>query len=153
VHQRIKTVARWLFNPRSISLGFAVFNFILIWLKANEIATSGIACIVCPWYYPWSYLNEPSFLLLATIFLRLNRAWAYSVALLLSGYVVGNAVYLFVAFDSTLAQEWRYLQKFEPYFVGSWHSQIVFGAVVLFCSIWYLARAILRRNSLPSGGG
>jgi len=153
MNQRTKTLVLWLVDPRSIILAFALFNFIFIWLKARDIAASGIACVVCPWYYPWDYFNEPSLLVIATIFLRFNRMLAYLVALLLSGYVVGYAVRLFLASSVTLLQEWRFLRKYEPYSLGSWDSQIIFGAIVFLCSFFYLTRAILGRKSLPSGGG
>jgi len=60
-----------LLDPRSIILGFALFNFILVWLWARQ--ERGFACVVCPWYHQWSYLNEPTILLVAALFLRMKR--------------------------------------------------------------------------------
>jgi len=143
---RFKSVLLFLFDPRSLICAFALFNFLLIWTKARE--GGGIACVVCPWYYPWSWVNEPTLLLLASLFLRLKRTWGYVLTLLLSGYLVGYFVRLYIITQATLLDEWRYLRKFDPYIVGSWDSQYLFALIILCCSIFYLTRSILRRNAL-----
>src|SRR5258707_5405578 len=143
---RFKATLLFLLDPRSLIFAFALFNFLLIWTKARE--GGGIACLVCPWYYPWRWVNEPTLLLLGSLLLRLNRALGCVVALILSGYLVGYFVRLYIISHATLLQEWKYLRKFDPYIVGSWDSQYLFALVILCCSIFYLAGAILRRRAL-----
>ena len=151
--QRVKSILRFVFDPRSLVFAFALFNFILIWTEARNLGNSGIACVVCPWYHPWSWFNEPTLLLVAALFVRLNRTWCYIVALILSGYLVSYSVRLFLQTEGTLSQEWAYLRKFYPYIVGSWHSQYLFALVTFCCSGFYLARGTLRREAVPSHGG
>jgi hypothetical protein len=146
----LKKISVALLDPRSIILGFALFNFILVWLWARHLALSGIACVMCPWYDEWSYLNEPSILLAAALFLRLNRWWGNIVALILSSYLIGYFVYLLSRMSDPLEglrNDWRIIRSDYPYFVGSWDSQYLFALIILCCSIFYLARTILRRNA------
>src|ERR1700738_139685 len=161
--QRLKVILFQLVDLRSIILAFALFNFILVWTWAGYIT---FACVVCPWYHPWSYLNEPTILLLAALFLRVNRWWGSTAAFILSGNLIGSFVYLLsrIPYDPVIALrgDWRLIQKYYPHIVGSWDSQYLFALIVLCCSMFYLARAILRRNvlrraadnkSLDRGGG
>jgi hypothetical protein len=145
--QRIKTALISLLEPKSIIFGFALFNFILIWTQARSLAMSGIACVVCPWYHPWSYTNEPTRLLVAASCLWLSRAWSYVIAFALSGYMVAYLVYLFDVSGTTLLHEWRYLQRHEPYIVGSFHSQYILALIVSSFAAFYLVRDILRKNA------
>src|SRR5436305_2887812 len=101
MNQRIKTTLLYLLEPKSIILGFALFNFILIWIQARSLAMSGIACVVCPWYDPWSYINEPSSLLIASFFLWLGRTWSYVIAFAWGSYMSGYFVYLFTVSGAT----------------------------------------------------
>ena len=138
-----------LLDPRSFILAFALFNFILVWLWAWQ--ERGIACVVCPWYHQWSYLNEPTLLLIAALFLRMNRWWGNTIAFVLAGYLIGSFVYLLSRIEDPMAGlrgDWRLIRMYYPYMVGSWDSQYLFAFIILCCSVFYLARAILRRNSL-----
>ena len=148
VNDRIKRIVAVFLDPKSIILAIALGNFIFIWVEARNLATSGIACLVCPWYDPWSYLNEPSLLLVAAAFLRLSRILALIISMALSGYLLSYFVYLFLAYDVSLKQEWRYLRTFEPYFVGSWESQYFLALIILSFSIFYLTRFALRKRAL-----
>ena len=147
MNQRIKTTLISLLEPKSIIVGFALFNFILIWIQARSLDMSGIACVVCPWYDPWSYTNEPTRLLIAALSLWLNRAWSYVIAFALGGYMVAHFVYLFIMSGASLLQEWRYLQKYEPYIVGSFDSQYILALIISGFAAYYLARDIMRRNA------
>jgi len=44
-------------------------------------------------------------------------------------------VYLFAVWDGTWFQEWEYLRTYEPYFVGSYESQVLFALMVLLVSM------------------
>jgi hypothetical protein len=148
MNERLKTILLYLLDARSIILGFAVFNFSLIWVWDGQIT---FACVACPWFHPWSYSNEPTILLVAALFLRINRWWGYTIAVALSGYIIGYAVYLFSIVDDAVAglrADWKIIRMFYPYIVGSWDSQYLFALVILCCSTSYLARDILRRTAL-----
>jgi hypothetical protein len=148
MNRRLKAILFYLVDVRSIILAFAVFNFILVWRWDAQIT---FACVVCPWYHPWSYTNEPTILLVAALSLRANRWWGNAIAFVLAGYLIGSFVYLLSRIEDPVAGlrgDWRLIRKFYPYIVGSWDSQYLFALIILCCSIFYLARAILRRNSL-----
>jgi hypothetical protein len=149
MNQRLKVILFQLVDLRSIILAFAMFNFILIWTEDRD--AGGIACVVCPWYHPWNYLNEPTILLIAALFLRLNRWWGNTTAFVLAGYLIGSFVYLLSRIDDPIAAlrgDWRLIRRYYPYIVDSWDSQCLFALIILCCSGFYLATAILRRNSL-----
>jgi hypothetical protein len=148
--KRLRNSLLQLLEPKTIILGFALFNVILIWIEARRLATGGIACVVCPWYDPWSYTNEPSILLIAAAFLWLSRKWSYLLALGLSGYLWVYATRLFLISGGSLKQEWAYLQEFEPYLVGSWDSQFILAFVISCFSAFYLARAVRKEVSRRS---
>jgi hypothetical protein len=152
MNQRFKAILLFLLDPRSIILAFALFNFILIWKKAWDLAHSGIACVVCPWYHPWSWFNEPSLLLAAALFLRLNKTKFSMVAVIFSGYLVGYFVHILLRIDDVVAAlraDWRIIRMDYPYIFGSWVSQYLFAFIILCCSIFFSTRGvILRRKAL-----
>ena len=136
----------YLLDFRSILLGFAIFNFTTIWIMDSWIT---FACIVCPWYYPWSYLNEPTILLVACLFLRANRWWTNTAALLLTLHLIGYYVYLFSLFEEPVRvfiHSLKLLPMFYPYFVTSWESQYLL-ALIVFC---YAVLSL--KNNLQSRG-
>ena len=146
--RRPKATVLYLIDARSIILAFALFNFILVWTWDRKIT---FACVVCPWYHPWTYLNEPSILLVAALLLRVNRWWGNTTALVLAGYLMGSFLYLLSRMEDPpagLRGDWRLIRMHYPYIVGSWDSQYLFALIILCCSIFYLTRSILRRNAL-----
>jgi hypothetical protein len=148
MNHRLKSIILFVVDIRSFIVYFAVFNFILIW-RWNASIT--FACVVCPWYHPWSYFNAPTVLLVAAAFLRLNQWWAHSIAMALAGYVIGWVIYLLSLVDNpwaALRAEWKISREWYPYFVGSWDSQYVFALIICGCSGVYLMRDILRRRKL-----
>ena len=149
---RLKTLFTYLLDTRSIILGFAVFNFTLIWVWDAGIT---FTCAACPWYHPWSYLNEPTFLLFATLFLRINRWWANTVAIVLAGYVIGYAAYLFSIVDDALEglrADWIIIRLFYPYIVGSWDSQYLLALIILCCSAFSLKSSFLHPRIVSHDG-
>ncbi len=132
---------------KPLILAYALFNFILIWIEARNLALSGIACVICPWYDPWSYINEPTRLLVAACSLQLSRGWSYAVTIALTGHMIAHFGYQIAISGVTWQQEWAYLQKYEPYIVGSADSQYIF-AFVIFCSaIFYLVKVCQGRGA------
>jgi hypothetical protein len=163
MNQRLKSFLFHLMDARSVILAFALFNFILVWTWDRLIG--GVACVVCPWYHPWSYLNEPTILLVAALLLRVNRWWGHTLDLVLAGYLIGSFIYLLSRIDDPVAGlrgDWRLIRTQYPYIVGSWDSQYLLAAIILCCSTFYLTRSIRRRyalrraadnNSLDRSGG
>ena len=149
MNKRLKIILLYLVDIRSIILVIAVFNFILIWMWDRNIG--GTACVVCPWFHPWTYSNEPTVLLVAAVFLRVNRWWGNTISFALAGYLVGSFLYLLLRMEDPVAGlrgDWRLIRMDYPYFVGSWDSQYLLALIILCCSNFYLARAILRRHAL-----
>jgi hypothetical protein len=147
MNRRLKTVLCFVVDPRSLILVFAVFNFVHVWLLASNSCCCGV---VNPWFCSWNYVHEPTILLGASLFLRLNRWWGNTAALLLSSYLIGYFIYLLSRIDALegLRNDWKVIRREYPYIVGSWDSQYLFALIILCCSIFYLTRSILRRNAL-----
>src|ERR1051325_8314020 len=91
MERRASAILRYLADLRSILLALAIFYFIIIWKMAAEIQ---FLCIVRPWYYRWSFLIEPTILLVSSLFLCANRWWGNTLALLLSGCFISYFVHL-----------------------------------------------------------
>ena len=104
----------------------------------------GIAALIDPWYHPWSYLNEPSRLLVAASFLAMGKTWSELTAVSLSAYMVIRFIYLFAIWSS--GWQWSFLSKYEPYFVGSYESQYLLAVVILCAGVFCLTARIWRRN-------
>jgi len=148
---KIRIALYHLFQIRAVVFGLAVFNFALVWMLDESMR--GIAALVDPWYHPWSYFNEPSRLLLAASFLLIGRAWSYLATIGLAGYIVVRFGYLFAIWDGTWLQWWTFLRKYEPYFVGSYESQVVLGLILLCLGIFYLVLAPLQPKHGEIVGG
>lgn len=69
------------------------------------------------------------------------------IAFALGGYMFAYFVYLFAVSGVTLLQELRYLQKYEPYIVGSFDSQYILALIISSFAVYYPVRDILRKNS------
>ena len=142
----------YLVDPKSILLGFAIFNFSTAWVMDSRIH---FTCAACPWYHPWSYLNEPTILLVAALFLRANRWWTNTVALLFSSYLIGYFVRLLLSLDDpimALSYDLKLIRMYYPYIVGSWDSQYLFALIVFCYSALSLKRNFLSRKITSPGG-
>lgn len=113
----------------------------------------GIACVACPWYYPWSYTNEPTCLLIAASLLWLSRSWSYVVAGVLSGYVVAQLVYVFTVIDMTPLQDLRRLLNPRVNILTEWESQHILALIIFNFAAFYLVRHIYRKNASRSTAG
>ena len=132
MERRASAILRYLVDLRSILLAFAIFNFTIVWMMDAEIH---FTCAACPWYHPWSYLNEPTILLVSSLFLRANRWWGNTIALLLSGYLLCYFVHILLMIDdplTALGYDWKIIRLYYPYLVGSGDSKYLF-ALIFFC--------------------
>jgi len=133
---------RWL-NPRFIVFGVAEFNFVLIWLTAHTMPG---ACVVCPWFVPWTYFNEPTLLLIAACALCVGRRFSYCIALTLSGYLIMGLIYRAWAYDLNLIEIARQLFSPDQELVYDWQSQYILSVVVLMVAVFYLAKDLSVRR-------
>lgn len=132
-------LSKWL-DPKLVVFGTTLANFFLLWYTAHRMR--GIACVVCPWFYPWTYFNEPTLLLIAAVSILFNRVWSYLVGVGLSGYLIGDLVYRFVAYDLSVAENLKLL--FSPYqeIVYAWQIQYLLAFVVFVEAVFYLVNAV-----------
>jgi hypothetical protein len=139
----IKLTPQFLFDARSIIFSIAIFNFILVWYECSNASGGGV---VAPWYFPWSYFNEPTLILVAAIFLNLDRAWAGFASSIVSGYLLGYWIWLFTTywggFKMALYYEFASF-KYQP-FIGSWDSQYLLAAVIFFVTAASSTCGIIR---------
>jgi len=152
MERRSSAILRYLVDLRSILLAFAIFNFTIAWMMDAEIH---FTCAACPWYHPWSYLNEPTILLVSALFLRANRWWGNTIALLLSGYLIGYFVHLLLMLDdpvTALSYDWKVIRRYYPFLVGSWDSQYLFALIVFCYSALSLKKDLLSRKATVPGG-
>jgi hypothetical protein len=121
---------RYLVDLRSILLAFAIFDFITIWMMASKIR---FMCTVGPWYHPWNYVIGPMILLVAALFLCVNRWWGNTMALLASGCFIGYFVYILRIGDpvTSLPNTWTINRIYYPDLVG---VQYAFALTVFCCS-------------------
>lgn len=152
MERRASAILRYLLDLRSILLSYAIFNFTITWVMDAEIH---FTCAACPWFHPWSYLNEPTILLVSSLFLSANRWWSNTIALLVSGYLIGYFVHILLMLDdpvTTLRYDWKVILMDYPYLVGSWDSQYLFALIVFCYSALSLKRNFLSRKvTAPDG--
>ncbi len=147
MNRRLKEVLLFVLDPRSLILALAAFNLVHVWLLAGNDSSGAM---VPPWYFPWGYFNEPTLLLGAAVFLRINRIWANCLSCVLSGYLLGYFVWLFATYRGgiRMALHYEWLSLKEQPFIDSWDGQYLFALVILCSSIFYVARATLRQKAL-----
>ena len=122
--EKAKAILPALLTPKLIVLGLALCNFILIWMAAqNQV---GI-CYLCPWYYPWSFTNEPTRLLLAACGLCLSMKWSYLAAIGLSGFTLfeGASWYSRLLHDGMLLESGIWLGQLDL------HIQYLLASIIL----------------------
>lgn len=146
---RIKSVLKHIYQPRLIIFCIALYNFVTLWRASN--AFSGIACVVCPWYYEWSFINEPSILLLASAFLLFEKWWGNLVSTILSGYVFIKGVYLITVFGWSkwieyLPAHLKFVREYELDVLKEWEIQLIFALIVFSFAAFYLMRNILSKT-------
>jgi hypothetical protein len=143
MHSSVKTrPSHWL-TVRAVTFGLAVFNFALVWTLDQRMG--GIAALVDPWYHPWSYLNEPTRLLIAASLLVVGKTWSDLAAVSLSGYMVIRFIYLFAIWNGDW--QWSFLGKYDPHFVGTYESQCLLAAIILCVGAFHLRAGLLRHSN------
>lgn len=148
MERRASAILRYLVAPRSILLALAIFNFTITWEVDAEMHFRFAAY---PSYHPWSYLNEPTILIVSSLFLNANRWWANTVALLVSGYLIGSFVHILLMFDNPVIYDWKLIRMYCPYLVDSWDRQYLFALVVFCYSALSLKKNFLcRRITIPA---
>jgi hypothetical protein len=139
--RRRKTL-RW-FEPKLVIFGMTVANFVLLWYTALRMG--GVACVVCPWFYPWTYFNAPTLLLIAGVSILFSRFWSFLIGLGLSGYLLGDLFYRFIVYDLGVVD----LARFSPYeeIVYAWQIQYLLGLVVFVEATVYLVSAVFSASN------
>ena len=97
-HAQKPGLLRYLVDVRSILLGWAIFTFTAAYMMYSQV--SSFTCGLCLGYDASDYLREPAILLVAAIFLRTNRWWGNTIALLSSGFIIGYFAYVLLISDN-----------------------------------------------------
>lgn len=151
--QRIKSTLVYIFQPKLIIFCLALYNFISLWTASN-FDFRGIACVACPWYYEWSYLNEPSLLFLSAVFLLFSKWWSNIISFLLSSFVLIKHISLITRFGGwfewleSVSRRWQSVQEYEIEILKEWEIQLILAVIVFGFSIFYLMRNSFYKNAV-----
>ena len=141
-----KTIFRASLTPESIILGVAACNFIMIWVASSSECMG----YICPWYYSsrW-FTNEPARLLVAACLLRAGRAWGYSAAIALCGFILleGLPGYVGGYAHSEWLESLRTMWKYSS--LLSLHNQHLLAGIILMCSAVRWGRGASVRRGGP----
>ncbi len=143
MERRASAILLYLVDLGSILLGVAIFNFITTWMMDREIRM----CTIGPYPTWWSYLIEPTILLISSLFLRMNRRGGNAVPLLVSGYLIGCFVRLLLNKNPlTALEDWTHSDVLHLY------KQFFFALIVFCYSALSLAKNFLSRSvRVPAG--
>ena len=105
-------------------------------------------CTIGPYPTWWSYLIEPTTLLISSLFLIMNRRWSDAVGLLISGYLLGCLVrFLLINNDPVTA-----LSGWTHSDVLHLSRQFLFALIVFCCSALLLTKNVLSgKVAAPAG--
>src|SRR5688572_2309108 len=101
---RASAILRYLADVKSILIGLAIFNFMTFWTISDAILP---LCTIPPWYRSWSYLIQPTILLIASFLLKANRSWSNILAFLISGFMTAHIVLIVPDPGETLRDGWQ----------------------------------------------
>ncbi len=144
-HAQRSGLLRYLVDVRSILLGWAIFNFTAACMMYSRVSIT--TCGMCLGYDASAFLREPAILLVAAIFLRTNRWWGNTIALLASGYIIGYFAHLLLLSDNpALALMNNCEFRRHDYFnvLNSLKSYYPFALIVLSCSALSLHRNLFK---------
>jgi len=143
MERRASPILRYLVDLRSILLAFAIFNFTTTWLMDREIRM----CTIGPYPTWWSYLIEPTILLIASLFLSMNRRWGNAIALLVSGFLLYADIRLRLNYNPlTSLEDWTHSE------ILYLNKQLFFTLIVFSYSAFSLTRNFLpRKVTAPAG--
>ncbi len=102
----------------------------------------------CPWYYRTANFSHVIIILLSASFLLINKWWSYAAAIAFSGYIVVYGLNLFINRQTTLLEQWKFAQEYEPNVLLLWEAQFVLAVIIFSLTIFYLIRAIPRKDVL-----
>ena len=145
--EKAKTVLPALLTPKSIVLGLTLCNFIVIWMAARRWGSSGLICYLCPWYYPWSFTNEPTRLLLAACGLSLSMKWSYLAAMGLSVFTLFESapLYSYLWHDGLLLESEFWLGKLDL------HAQYLLAGIIFVYAAVCFGKSVCERGSARNG--
>lgn len=145
MEQRASAILRYLVDRRSILLAFAIFNFTTTWMTAG--ISRDRMCTLGPYPTWWSYLIEPTILLIASLFLSTNRRWGNAVALLVSGYLLVAYIRLRLNYNPlTSLEDWTHSEVLHL------NKQLFFALIVFSYSTFSLTKNFLSRKiTAPAG--
>jgi len=144
MERRASAILRYLVDPRSILLGFAIFNLTTDWLMDRDKRM----CTLGPYPSRLAYLIEPTILLVSSLFLSMNRRWGNAVALLFSGYLLGYFVRFLLINNNpvTALSDWTHSDVLHL------SRQVFFALIVFSYSAFSLTRNFLpRKVTAPAG--
>ncbi|MEP7213205.1 MAG: hypothetical protein ABI791_09030 [Acidobacteriota bacterium] len=144
---QLKTAIRYSLQPLVIIYFVALFNFVWFfsqsWMVESFLSKKISFCVVCPWWWDWSFTNATTFSLIATIFLLVGRWRGYLAACLFSGYqvIVG---FSFISGSSGIfgGLSRRFEIVAESNAINVWELpdvQYVFALIVFITAIVYFA--------------
>ena len=147
------SIRRWLLNPRSLLVGYAlidlIWNFARIQLSVAKAFSDGIDLAYSPFYiHRWL---DSLLLLLASVGLRLSRLWSYCAAIIASGWLLYRGVEKWeriaeYGLDLPL-WSWPVVRSWWLHHSGQWDFPrlVLAVAVLAYCSI-SLTLSFLRKN-------
>ena len=137
-----KTILRALLDPKTLILVVAACNFIVVWVA------SATPCMgyICPWYDPWRFANEPTRLLVAACLLRAGRAWGYSAAIVLCGFMLLESMpgYANDYARGILLESLSWMWNSIPFL--SLHAQCLLAGIILMYAAICWGRSAARRG-------
>lgn len=142
--RRANIILGYLVDPRSILLGFAIFNLSTAWLMDREIRM----CTLGPYPTRLASLIEPAILLISSLFLSMNRRWGNAVALLISGCLsVAYVRFLLINNDPVTALEyWTHSEVLHL------SRQILFALIVFsYSALSFKKNFLSRKVTAPAG--
>jgi hypothetical protein len=138
-------ILRYLVDLRSILLAFAIFNFTTTWMTAG--VSRDRMCTLGPYPNWLSYLIEPTMLLIASLFLSMNRRWGNAIALFVSGFLLYADIRLRLNYNPlTSLEDWTHSE------ILYLNKQLFFTLIVFSYSAFSLTKNFLSRKvTAPAG--
>lgn len=156
--RKIKIALIYIFQPRMIIFWVALFNFIWFFFQSRIVVEFGSNsfsfCVVCPWYWDWSFTNLPTLSLLATAFMNFARWKGCLIACSISFYQIVNGI-IWVSntsgFSSGIQQRFQFIKENESAF-SFWDLpdvQYLLALLIFITALTYLTKNILDAKQTP----
>src|SRR5690606_36075201 len=143
-----KTLRRFV-NPKVFLFLVALFNY--VWYFSGSASVnrwlhdSIVFCLVCPWYWDWTFTNPPSLLLIAACCMLYGRWIGYLAAFLTSIYVIFDGI---AWLSNPKGFIWAMSQRIDvivqqPEYLSTLRDlQYLFAIVMLIVSVIYLMKEV-----------